>query len=360
MIHQLISHWHSNKNIRLILGFSLILLVCLSINDVFAATGKPCTLCHPLLTPETEIQVTEWKSSGHAKSLETLKASPDAEDACLKCHTADYVFDENITLDNATLNNDCAVCHEDHISLGITADVEPTLLKPKNELCNDCHSASSGIPGEKPRSAQFEIFTGTGGIGVADSPSLHGEIIEDGCVTCHAPSVETETGRSVGTSELETLARKTSEGIFGKKISLLPGALSGPEKRYAAEYQEKYTSDTWFYENSERMRFKDVPPGVVMVEGRHKAPAGLIRVTLLVRGGRIHDLIITGDFHPSPYRVLKDMEESVRGKPCRVEAVDEEIARIFDRPEVEIAGTEVGDFSAAFSRAFQVLEPRTH
>jgi len=172
--------------------------------------------------------------------------------------------------------------------------------------------------------------------------------------------LETEVGRSVGTPDLEALARKTLEGLFGEKVSLLPGDLSGPEKRYAAEYQEKYTSDSWFYGNSERMRFKDVPQGVVMVEGRHKAPAGLIRVTLLVRGGSIHDLIITGDFHPSPYRVLKDMEEIVRGKPCRVEAVEEEIARIFDRPEVERAGTEVGDFSAAFYKAFRVLEPKTH
>ena len=187
-------YWHSKsnttyqssiKNIWLILGLSLILLVWQSTGDVFAA--MPCLTCHPAAVPTTEIQVTECNSSGHAKSLETLKASPDAEDACLKCHTADYVFDQNITLDKTQLNNDCAVCHEDHISKGIFADVEPTLLKPKAEVCNECHSADDAKPGEKPPSAQVEIFAGMGGAGVSDSPGIHYTLMKDndGCATCH-------------------------------------------------------------------------------------------------------------------------------------------------------------------------------
>ena len=69
-------------------------------------------------------------------------------------------------------------------------------MKPASELCNDCHTAGDAKPGETPPSAQLEIFTGTGGIGVPDSPSIHG-FMKDGCVYCHTPSVESETGENI-------------------------------------------------------------------------------------------------------------------------------------------------------------------
>jgi len=170
--------------------------------------------------------------------------------------------------------------------------------------------------------------------------------------------LDAEAGRSIGVSDLQMLAQKTIEGVFGGKAALVSGDLSDEEKRYAAEYQEKYTSDAWFFENSERLRFKDIPPGARTVEGRHKAPAGLIRVTLLVLENTIHDIIITGDFHPSPYGVLKEMEDSLRGKACGMETVEAELNRIFSKPEVEIAGTEAADFASAFARAFESSKRR--
>jgi len=168
--------------------------------------------------------------------------------------------------------------------------------------------------------------------------------------------LENEAGRKVSHSDLLTLTIKTVEKVFGKDVHLVPGELSVLEKEYSAQYQEKYISDEWFYANSERMRFKEIPPDALKYEGRHKAPAGLIRVTLLIVNSRIHDLIITGDFHPSPYQVLRDMEDVMRGKECNTEVIGDEIRRIFDRPDVEIAETEVKDFLGAFSKAFRDAE----
>lgn len=202
MIHQLdiiSGYWHSKSNtnhqspikrIWLILGFSLILLVWQSISNVFAAT--PCLLCHKGLSAE---QVTGWEQSAHAESLDSLKASPDAEDACLECHSVDYQLDPaNVTLDTAKLSNGCGSCHADHKE-GFS-DIGSDLLKPANELCNDCHTAGDAKPGGTPPSAQLEIFTGTGGIGVPDSPSIHG-FMKDGCLYCHTPSMKTETGEKI-------------------------------------------------------------------------------------------------------------------------------------------------------------------
>ena len=164
--------------------------------------------------------------------------------------------------------------------------------------------------------------------------------------------LQQETGREISSSDLDAITKRTIEKIFGEEIELVPREITGLEKKYAAEYQEKYTSDAWFFENSERFRFKDIPPDALRVEGRHKAPAGLIRVTLLILRDEIHDLIITGDFHPTPYQVLKDMECALRGKPCNIDLVKNEIKQIFHRPDVEIAGTDVNDFLAAFTKAF--------
>jgi len=163
--------------------------------------------------------------------------------------------------------------------------------------------------------------------------------------------LEKETGRKLTDSNLTAITNKTIEKVFGKEVTLVPGELSRLEKGYAAEYQRKYTSGEWFYANSERMRFKEMPSDAIKTEGRHKAPAGLIRVTLLVRHNKIHDLIITGDFHPSPYQVLRDMEDALRGEEVNIGAIQTTIQQIFNRPDVEIAGVEVTDFVQAFTKA---------
>jgi hypothetical protein len=106
------------------------------------------------------------------------------------------------------------------------------------------------------------------------------------------------------------------------------------------------------------MRFKEIPSDAIKTEGRHKAPAGLIRVTLLIRQNRIHGLIITGDFHPSPYQVLRDMEDALRGKEVNIGAIQSKIQQIFDRPDVEMVGVEVTDFMQAFTKAFDQIEKR--
>ncbi|MCP4574781.1 MAG: lipoate--protein ligase family protein [Deltaproteobacteria bacterium] len=165
--------------------------------------------------------------------------------------------------------------------------------------------------------------------------------------------LENETGRKISPSELEALAAKTVKKIFGNNLQLISAEPSELEKKYAAEYQRKYTSDEWFYANSEHVRFKKMPSKAVKSEGRHKAPAGLIRVTLLTLNHLMHDLIITGDFHPSPSSVLKDMEDVLRGKPCTLNVVENEIKKILGRSDVEIAGTTVKDFLGAFSIAFE-------
>jgi len=164
--------------------------------------------------------------------------------------------------------------------------------------------------------------------------------------------LETEAGRSVSDSDLLEITQKSVEKIFGETTALIPGDLSGIEKEYAEEFQKKYTSKEWFFENSEQIRFRGAPADALKTEGRHKALAGLIRTTLLFHHNRIYDLIVTGDFHPTPNTILRDMENTLRGRPRDLKIVEKEIKQIFERPDVEIAGTGPDDFLKAFEKAF--------
>ena len=162
--------------------------------------------------------------------------------------------------------------------------------------------------------------------------------------------LEEEAGRKIHEADLLDLTAGIVAQVFGSRVTLSPGAMTDRERAYAAEIHEQC-----FYANSERMRFREIPEGLRKAEGLHKAPAGLIRFTLLLEGNRIRDLIITGDFHPTPYRVLKDMEAALRGKDIDIHNIQNELARVYYRHDVEIAGTEFNDFMAAFNKAINNL-----
>lgn len=168
--------------------------------------------------------------------------------------------------------------------------------------------------------------------------------------------LEEELDRKIEDGELLGLTEMTVRKLFGSGIVLEPMMVSAAEEKYAKEYQGKYVSDEWFFANSEKTRFGLIPEGIIKTEGRHKAVAGLIRATILVNENKIHDLIITGDFHPTPNSILREMEASIRNKPCTLSVIEKEIQRIFDRKDVEIAGTTPMDFMAAFEKALSKNE----
>jgi len=165
-------------------------------------------------------------------------------------------------------------------------------------------------------------------------------------------SLEAETGKAISEQDILELTKHTLSKIIGPELSLSSAYLTKLEEDYANQYQESYVRDEWFLANSEEVRFRnELTPDTVKTEGRHKAPAGLIRVTLLIRKNKIRDLIITGDFHPSPYSVIQEMENCIRGQECNERVIREELEDIFKRDGVEMAGMTVEDFLSAFRKA---------
>ncbi len=119
----------------------------------------------------------EWKGSEHAKSLQTLRESGNAENRCLKCMSAEAVINGNIIMDKAENPLTCVACHNPHLN-----EHEKGLRAAKEELCVSCHTMAEG----GSRYPQKEIVLGKGIIwGVEVTARSHGTGIGTNCLVCH-------------------------------------------------------------------------------------------------------------------------------------------------------------------------------
>ncbi len=145
---------------------------------------------------ETAMQYNEWLSSGHADVPIGLSADDSAEDTCLRCHSADYRYNQEITqlfeegildgepptqitLENVEFGVTCTLCHSPH------SESEYFLVEEPYALCVSCHSDTT-LEGQvhHPNQEMFEglqIFEQVEGI-----PARHFSA-EDGpdCLSCH-------------------------------------------------------------------------------------------------------------------------------------------------------------------------------
>jgi predicted CXXCH cytochrome family protein len=122
----------------------------------------------------------EWNESGHSLSLISLKGAAEAaEDACLECHSADYILNDvpdRPSVANAEFAITCSVCHDPHNG------TNPNQLRwPKDELCEKCHYPDGAIPGDPIYHPQSSMRDGRSG-----APILGQAFMTDvECADCH-------------------------------------------------------------------------------------------------------------------------------------------------------------------------------
>lgn len=132
------------------------------------------------------LQYPEWSLTGHATALTTLKSNAGANDACLKCHSAEaYLAKEGqkVTLADAKNSVTCQICHASHDAKAGQA----FLRKPEKEICSQCHNAEGEIAvGKAVHHPQKEMNEGLIGLGFPAGPSVM-EKAGVTCVDCHMP-----------------------------------------------------------------------------------------------------------------------------------------------------------------------------
>ena len=145
---------------------------------------EKCYKCH-----DKEPEYKEWKVSGHAKTLATLRKAELAQDSCLRCHSSSIPSDvplwgkdwrSRATLKTAQNNVGCSSCHR-HGSKR-----KHYLTRSVKKLCVTCHQMDCGCAGGGIiHQSQAEMFAGKGGNGVKRMPSPHIKEMPMRCVACH-------------------------------------------------------------------------------------------------------------------------------------------------------------------------------
>ena len=138
-------------------------------------SGEQCKLCHP-----EEYDV--WAGTAHPNSITAVKESDHGSEDCLHCMSADYRWDETLTVETAQYGVTCVACHSPHDTPG---DNKPAIADVA-AACKDCHNAhleegATAEAGTTLRHAVKEMMDGYGAIGAEGSVSAH----DVACNACH-------------------------------------------------------------------------------------------------------------------------------------------------------------------------------
>lgn len=191
----------------------------LSNRTLMALKAEVCGYCHTKNVDDSvsKGQYDLWVNSPFPNSLENLEGHPEVNNSCLKCHSADKIYDSSVTLGEARNAVTCGACHSPHGSgndfqLRAQGDVElpgpitnTTVSAGKGAICYTCHNdqiknvddaVSEGVT---PRFNQAQMFSGTGAyeFGETIDDSFHSGF-DDKCLTCHGfdTPADGETGHN--------------------------------------------------------------------------------------------------------------------------------------------------------------------
>ena len=142
---------------------------------------------------QPNMQYNEWLFSAHANSAQDVFSSlTDVDDTCLNCHSADVVYNEDITVENATSGITCAGCHDVH---GDTA--LPSLLRMEADgLCQSCHSNDDLDTIHHPTAEMFvgtQLIDGVDGVASGHATSPDGPT----CISCHMAEIPVGDSKQV-------------------------------------------------------------------------------------------------------------------------------------------------------------------
>ncbi|MFB0562438.1 MAG: biotin/lipoate A/B protein ligase family protein [Candidatus Lokiarchaeia archaeon] len=169
-----------------------------------------------------------------------------------------------------------------------------------------------------------------------------------------------ETGREVTPKELEKILKKAIEEKYD--ATLIPTELNYEKIPMYAIIKGMLTSDDWFYNRSEKSKFKDTPitSGVKRGEARVKIPQGpLIRAVVLTKGNEIYNILITGSLHMDPLMPetpIHAMERELQNSPIDKGIIRERVKKIFDTEGYQIFNTTVDYFTDLVMEACQIAQ----
>lgn len=210
-------------------------------------------------------------------------------------------------------------------------------------------------------------ISGTGGTEIGDAILFHGTVLidfdVDAMIRClklpikklEDKQVQSFKERVISLREvlgslppLSEVKKAMAEGfseVLG--IELVDGELSESEREMLERELPYFRSEEWI--RGQRAYHQD--SSLITVD--HKAPGGLIRVSLLHdrRRRRIKSVMITGDFFAYPERSILDFEAYLKNTSTQPDELRERVLSFFAENQVKIPGITPEDFYNALSAA---------
>lgn len=159
-------------------------------------------------------------------------------------------------------------------------------------------------------------------------------------IDAYVSSLEKELGHSVPPS----IVRKELVAAFERALGarLVPGELRPDEHESYQRWVGKMRTRAWLDEvrlDREKQKPLRITGHVHMGHGVHKAPGGLVRVTLMIASGEVVDALVSGDF-----TAIGDapgaIEKALLG-PVTEEAIKARIEHVW--PSIDTPGVAAGD-----------------
>jgi hypothetical protein len=155
-------------------------------------------------------------------------------------------------------------------------------------------------------------------------------------VTARVGCLNEALGREASVDEVQALLRDAFTDLFG--VELRAGCLTDTERGYDDALRTLYDSDEWFWANSVKRRFPEIPSGASLSEHTEKIPNGpLVRARVLQRGDEILDVSLTGWYHGvRPLDALEKVESALKHVPRNEPDITQRIETAYREHDLEI------------------------
>jgi len=256
------------------------------------------------------------------------------------------------------------VLHKDHpLARGDKTAFYQRMLQPVAEAYGDLGVSARYRPVNDIVTAEERKISGTGAATINDYVILVGNLIADfdyrtmvrilrvpdekyrdkvfKSMQDNLTTLQREIGRIPEWHEMVLPLIRRFEQVLGP---LEPAALPKQVPDKAEQLKPQFLGQEWLYKKSKRGPGRDVKiaADVHVVQRLHKAPGGLLRATLEVKGDRLATVSLSGDFFCYPQDAMSSLEEALSGASLdRVEGI---VTEFYSGGSVETPGVRIEDW----------------
>jgi lipoate-protein ligase A len=154
-------------------------------------------------------------------------------------------------------------------------------------------------------------------------------------------TLKRETGRLPTWDEMAEPLIRRFEQVLGP---LEPADLPAAVRQQAEALKALFLSEEWLYKKGRKRPGREVKiaGGVNVLQRVHKAPGGLLRATLEVRGDRLASVSLSGDFFCYPEDGVSALESTLEG--ASLEQVGDAVTAFYASGAAEMPGVSADDW----------------